>query len=168
MSKKNRGAGTSAGEAPDTSGAIQTAVHERQSTRDCRYTLTSLVPSCRCPRANNQNSFITFILQIATVTDVCGQKRQRQSLRELCLPCAQVLTRVMNKQTDRPGELDVVGGRRPAGTSGILARLQQELSAARSRNAAAEIFCTAERVLSEDDLESFIANYVDILHELPE
>jgi hypothetical protein len=50
----------------------------------------------------------------------------------------------------------------------ILVRLQQELSAARSRNAAEEIFYTAERSLSEDDLDSFTAYYADILLELPE
>jgi hypothetical protein len=56
----------------------------------------------------------------------------------------------------------------PTSTSDILARLQQELSAARSRNAAEEIFCTAERLLSDDDLDSFATYYADILHELPE
>ena len=71
-------------------------------------------------------------------------------------------------KTNCPGELNIVRSRRPAGPTGILARLQQELSAATSRNEAAEIFGMAERLLSEDDLESFIAYYADILHELPE
>jgi hypothetical protein len=61
-----------------------------------------------------------------------------------------------------------VRSRKATGTSDILARLKQELSAARSRNAAAEIFCTAERLLSADDLDSFTVCYADILHELPE
>ena len=47
-------------------------------------------------------------------------------------------TAAMSKQTNCPWELDILQNRRPKGTTGILARLQQELSAARSRNAAAE------------------------------
>ena len=74
----------------------------------------------------------------------------------------------MNKQTNCPGGLDIVRSRRTTGTSDILARLQQELSAARSRNPAAEILYSAERLLGEDDLESFTDYYADILHELPE
>jgi hypothetical protein len=74
----------------------------------------------------------------------------------------------MSKQNNYPDELDILRNRGPAGTTGILARLQQELSAATSRNAAAEIFFTAKCVLSEDDLQSFTTYYADILHELPE
>jgi hypothetical protein len=74
----------------------------------------------------------------------------------------------MSKQNNCPGELNIRRTRSSADTTGILARLQQELSAARSRNAAAEIFSTAEGLLNEDDLDSFTAYYTDILHELPE
>jgi hypothetical protein len=82
--------------------------------------------------------------------------------------CAWVLTRGMSKQTNCPGGLGIVRSCRPAGTSGILARLQQELSAARSWNAAAEIFCAAERVLSDDELDTFNTYCADILSEIPE
>ena len=69
----------------------------------------------------------------------------------------------MSKQNKCPGELNILRTRSSADTTGIFARLQQELSAATSRNAAAEIFSTAERLLSENDLNSFTVYYGDIL-----
>jgi hypothetical protein len=71
-------------------------------------------------------------------------------------------------KTNCPGELNIVRSRRPAGPTGILARLQQELSTARSRNEAAEIFGIAERLLSPDELDTFSTYCADILREILE